>query len=304
MKNNNDNIQFSNLIDMEDPYSVLNEVKEIVSLMSPGLDFRPVEQVFEDVLKLFRGEFAGYRKCNTEYHDLKHTTDTFLAFARLIHGAFINRHYFKERNIALGLISALMHDTGYMQTMNDDTGTGAKYTLQHISRSIAFMDKYFIDNEYFSGEDFERCGQMLNCTGFSAHVGSIDFNSEEVEILGKILGTADLLGQMADRNYPEKLLFLYSEFHEGQVLGFADEFDLLKKTINFYDIIKKRFVTELGSVNKFSVYHFAERWNINRDLYSEAIEKNIGYLKSVIDNSEKDYRTHLRRGGMVQKNSA
>lgn len=124
MKNNNDNIQLSNLIDMEDPDSVLNEVKEIASLMSPGFDSRPLGQVFKDVLRLFRGEFPGYRKCNTEYHDLKHTTDTFLAFARLIHGAFINGHHFKERNMTLGLISALMHDTGYMQTMNDNTGTG------------------------------------------------------------------------------------------------------------------------------------------------------------------------------------
>lgn len=161
-----------------------------------------------------------------------------------------------------------------------------------------------MDNEYYSGEDFDRCGQMLNCTGFSAHVGSIDFNTNEVEMLGKILGTADLLGQMADRNYLEKLLFLYSEFHEGQVQGFADELDLLKKTINFHDIIKKRFVTELGSVNKFMVYHFAERWNINKDLYLDAIENNIGYLNGVISNSGKDYRAHFRRGGVIQRLSA
>jgi len=304
MKNNSDNIQLSNLVDMDNPDSVLNEVKEIAALMSPGFDPRPVERVFEDVLRLFRGEFPGYRKCNTEYHDLKHTTDTFLAFARLMHGAFIKGHHFKTRNITLGLISALMHDTGYMQTMNDDTGTGAKYTLQHISRSIAFMDKYFRDKEYYSGEDFDHCGQMLNCTGFSANVGSIGFKSDEVGMLGKILGTADLLGQMADRNYLEKLIFLYNEFHEGQVQGFADEFDLLKKTISFYDIIKNRFVTELGSVNRYMVCHFEERWNINRDLYLDAIEKNIGYLKGVIDGPEKDYRAHFRRSSIIQRSSA
>ena len=299
MKDNNENIQLSNLIDMDDPDSVLNEVKVICSMMLPDLDFRPIEQVFEDVLRLFRGEFPGYRKCNTHYHDLKHTTDTFLALARLVHGAFIKGHRFKERNIMLGLTSALMHDTGYMQDMDDDTGTGAKYTLLHISRSIAFMDKYFAASDYYSGEDFDCCGQMLNCTGFSANVSTIGFETAEVEMLGKILGAADLLGQMADRNYLEKLRSLYNEFQEGNVPGFKDEFDLLEKTINFYEIINKRLVTELGGVNKLAIYHFAERWNINRDLYSEVIEKNIRYLREVICNSRENYHIHLRRGIVV-----
>lgn len=235
----NDKMELAKLVNMDDPYSVLGEVRHVASMMYPQIELGPVERLFDDILRLFKGDFPGYRKCNTEYHDLQHTTDTFLASARLIHGAFISGHHFKERNIVLGLIAALMHDTGYIQTNNDDTGTGAKYTLQHISRSIDFMDNYFRGKHYYSVEDFDCCGKMLNCTGFSTKVGSIDFNSDETEVIGKILGTADLLGQMADRKYLEKLLFLYDEFVEGKVMGFENEFDLLKKTISFYDITKK-----------------------------------------------------------------
>ena len=116
-----------------------------------------------------------------------------------------------------------------------------------------------------------------------------------------MLGTADLLGQMADRDYLEKLLFLYYEFREGNVLGFENELDLLKKTIDFYTSINERFVRELGNLNKYMIYHFKERWNINKDLYQEAIERNIEYLKYILDKHEKNYHYYLRRGNIVTK---
>ena len=58
-----------------------------------------------------------------------------------------------------------MHDTGYIQTLDDNFGTGAKYTLQHVSRSILFMKKYFAQNDY-SKEDFKFCKNCLLCTGY------------------------------------------------------------------------------------------------------------------------------------------
>ena len=140
---NNNNSQLSSLIDMQEPYSVLGEVKTVYGMMFPGMEFEVVRLFFDDIVRLFRGEFPGYRKCNTEYHDLKHTTDTFLATARLIHGAIADGHRFSERSARLGLISALMHDTGYSQTIDDEKGTGAKYTIEHVDRSIDFAEVYF-----------------------------------------------------------------------------------------------------------------------------------------------------------------
>jgi hypothetical protein len=106
---------------------------------------------------------------------------------------------------------------------------------------------------------------------------------------------------MADRIYLEKLLFLFYEFKEGGVMGYDNELDLLKKTIDFYTMTQKRFAIELGGVNEYMRYHFKARWNLDRDLYMEAIEKNISYLQYVLKNHEKDYRDHLRRGSMVKK---
>ncbi len=55
-----------------------------------------------------------------------------------------------------------------------------------------------------------------------------------------MLGSADLLGQMSDRAYLEKLLFLYKEFREAGIPGFNTEFDIIRKTVDFYEITVQR----------------------------------------------------------------
>ncbi len=293
-------IQLSRIVNMKDPQGLLDEVEAIVLMMFPEFDFETLNRVFKDIMRLFRGEYKGYRKCNTEYHDLNHTTDALLVMARLTHGAFLTGEDLTREVVNLGLICALMHDTGYIQTLDDGVGTGAKYTNIDTKRSIVFMDKYIADNR-LSKEDFKNYSNILKCTGLRTNIKEIEFETREIELLGKMLGTADLLGQMADRIYLEKLLFLFYEFKEGEVMGYDNELDLLKKTIDFYTMTKKRLAIELGGVNEYMRYHFKARWNVDRDLYMEAVEKNISYLKFIIKNHEKDYRDHLRRGSMVKK---
>lgn len=296
----NDKIQLSKLVDMENPRGVLDEVKTIVFMLFGEFDFEPLSRVFRDVVKLFRGEYPGYQRCNTEYHDLRHTTDTMLAMIRLIHGVVLHEETLCQKHIALGIVGALFHDTGYIHTQDDISGTGAKYTLVHVQRSIEFMDKYF-RKKNLPREDFKSCRDILKCTSLNIKINEIQFKSREIELLGKMLGTADILGQMADRTYLEKLLFLFYEFQEGNVEGCTQELDILKKTASFYDTTKKRLVCELGGVNKYMIYHFKERWKIDGDLYEDAIEKNINYLKYILATYKKKYREYLRRGGYVKK---
>lgn len=288
------------MVNMRDPQSLLDEVEAIVLMMFPEFDFETLNRVFKDIMRLFRGEYQGYRKCNTEYHDLNHTTNALLVMTRLTHGAFLIGEGLTGEDVNLGLICALMHDTGYIQTLDDNVGTGAKYTSIDTKRSIVFMEKYIADNR-LSKADFKNYSDILKFTGLHTNVKEIEFETREIELLGKMLGTADLLGQMADRIYLEKLLFLFYEFKEGGVMGYDNELDLLKKTIDFYTMTKKRFAIELGGVNEYMRYHFKARWNVDRDLYMEAVEKNISYLQYVLKNHEKDYRDHLRRGSMVKK---
>ena len=290
--------QISDLINMESPEDVFDEVKKTVLLIFPRFDFAPVFLTFRDVLRLFQGQYPGYQACDTNYHDLKHTTDTFLAMARIIHGAAITDAHFSEKNVALGLISALLHDSGYILTL-DEEGPGARYTVVHIRRSIAFMENYFEAGD-FSREDFAFCSTNLNCTGLDVRIDETQFASQENEIFGKMLGTADLLGQMADRTYLEKLPFLYDEFKIANIDGFGSELDFFRNTPGFVDRTVDRFQHELGGVKRYMRHHFRARWEIDHDLYTSSIENTIAYLKQIIEHHPDDCRKHLRRSGIIK----
>jgi hypothetical protein len=268
-------------VSLDNPGDVLGEIRDIILLIYRKFNFNQFDQVFRDILKLFNGHYPGYRRCNTIYHDLSHTMDCLLVTAKLIHGASINRIVFSQRDVTLGLISALMHDTGYIQAVEDNQGTGAKYTSNHIQRSIEFMEKYFHDHG-FPSEYLPICRNFLRCTGLDVKIAEIKFQSREHEILGQILGTADLIGQMANENYLEKLPFLYDEFEEGGVPGYRDKFDLMKKTPAFWEMVKMRLGNELGHVDRYLRDYLRVLWGINQDLYRQAIDRNMERLQSIL----------------------
>ena len=256
-------------------------------------DFTVLSTVFADVVKLFRGEYFGYRSCNTCYHDLKHTTDCLLAMARMIHGASLNGCSLPARDVTLGLTAALFHDTGYIQADDDLEGTGGKYTLVHVARSVAFMEKYF-HQAGFSSRDLDYCRCCVQCTGLDERIEALRFESAHHREVGWMLGTADLLGQMADQTYLARLPFLYREFAEAHVPGFESELELLRKTPAFWDFTQLRLNSELGNVHRYMLDHFRAWWGLNRDVSRESIEENIAYLKFILENHESDYRTYLR----------
>jgi hypothetical protein len=291
-------IQISSLVDMENPQHVVDEAKKIASMMIPEFDVAPVSRAFIDVLRLFDGHYPGYRACDTQYHNLKHTTDTFLAMARIIHGATVMGHPFSAWNITLGLISALLHDTGYILADGEE-GPGARHTLIHIRRSIDFMDAYFAAMG-LSTEDVDFCRNILRCTGLDVKIDTIRFASNENEILGKMLGTADLLGQMADRTYLEKLPFLYDEFKIAGVPGIGSDLDFFRNTPKFVDMTIDRFQNELGGVSHYMRPHFRVRWGIDEDLYMSAIKRTMAYLKEILECPPDNCRTQLRRAGVIR----
>ena len=292
--------QFSRLVNSADPVSVISEVKTLMDSIWPDFDNAVIDKVGRDVIDLFQGRYLGYLACNTEYHNLAHTTDALLAMIRLIHGASVAGESISSRNALLACIATLLHDSGYIQHSDEVDGTGARFTLTHITRSIQFMETYFRQNG-FSTCEFENCRVMLECTGLGTKIADVNFANAEIGMLGRMLGTADLLGQMADRAYLEKLLFLYYEFSEGSVAGYESELQLLKKTLEFYDVTKVRFAQELSGVNRFLRFHFEARHQIDADLYDDAMKKNRLYLADILENHEHEYREYLRRDGIVAK---
>ena len=140
---------------------------------------------------------------------------------------------------------------------------------------------------------------MILCTELDADIAAIPFPSREAELLGKMLATADLLSQMADRTYLEKLLFLYYEFREGNVGDFQDELDMLQKSVGFFDFISHRLKNKLDGCYRFMKNHFSFRWGIEEDLYLESIDRQKDYLRQILKMPGSDPRDHLKRSGIV-----
>ncbi|MBN2532239.1 MAG: HD domain-containing protein [Spirochaetales bacterium] len=293
-------IQLSRLIDMSNPGKVLNEIKKIFCHHYPANRFNPVKSYFVQVKRIFEGKFKGYKRCNTYYHDFKHTLDTLLASARILDG-----YNLKEKpipvNMATNLLAAaLFHDVGYIQEEWDNEGTGAKFTKYHIQRSVEFLLKHQ-DKLRIDKDNIEMINRFIRCTGFASEMLLIKFLSEQERITGAILGTADLMGQMSDRTYLEKLLFLYYEFKEAEIEGYETEFDVIKKTIDFYEMTKEKFKKPLMKMNTYVLYHFNKRYDIHHDLYGETIERHINYIKRIISDSSTNFRRKLNRANWVEE---
>lgn len=286
--------QLADLLDIEDHDAVIEEIRIIASLAFPRFEYGPFDRAYGDIARLFRGEYPGYRCSNVDYHDLSHTLSVTLAMARLMHGAIESGYPLTEKEFDIGLTCGLMHDTGYIQRSGDTEGTGAKYTLVHINRSVEFIVQYYRNDPLFQ-EEIPFFDSILQCTGLNTRIGEIKFPSESIKRLGQMLGTADLLGQMADRHYLEKLLDLYYEFVEAGITAYSSQLDLLEKTRGFFQMTRQRFSNELGDVFLYSRHHFRRRWNIDEDLYMSSIERNLNYLDYLITHRRDEYRLHLRR---------
>jgi len=279
------NNKLDDLIDTNSPVETLAEIKKILHLIDPSLDPSPVEKIFEDIIHLFNGKFPGYKANNTKYHNLEHTCSSTLASARLIHGLHIQGQIFSPRLVQLCLIGTLFHDTGLIQTEKEKEGTGAQHTIGHEDRSITLMGKYLAGKGY-SLEDIRDCGHMIKCTELFLSLDEIPFHSEEVRTMGKVVGTADLVAQMADRNYQEKLPFLFLEFQEAGMEGFETPLELFQKTEEFYRrVARKRLTDILGGLTSAALYHFRKRWDIDKNLYEESIKYNIRRMKETVEES-------------------
>lgn len=287
------------LVNTMDYGCVRDEVHAICMDAYPSFDFKRVDMVFNDVVRLFRGQYPGYRGCNTEYHDLKHTTDVLLALASLLNGYRLTGNGVSQPMFELALIAALMHDTGYIQQSVDCSGTGAKYTSVHVERSLIFITEYF-EQQGWSLKEMAACCRMVAATELSFSFDDIPFITSEESRAGRALFCADLLGQMADRVYLEKLLFLYMEFSEAHVQGYASEKELLMKTTGFYDLMWKRLHDGAGYESASMRAHFNHRHKLDEDLYCISARRNMEYLQEVLQ-SESDHRRMLQRGGIVER---
>ncbi len=295
-------LEISRCFDNTDPNLVWAKAADVIRLIYPRYDFTLVEKVYKDVQRVFYGEFPGYAPIKTLYHDLSHTLEVFMCGVRLIHGVHRSGTLLTEEEINLMLLAILMHDIGYAQRRGEEVGTGAQLTRTHVQRGVKFMEHYFGERRLPSEILVDVKGMILGTEHFHPFA-QIDFASERSRLLAQIVATADILGQMADRKYVEKLGFLFLEFQEAEFGNYRSMFDLMRQTPHFYRLTREKLDGVLGGIYCHLDRHFEAVFDVRRNHYIEAIENNMAYLKSVVARGEAELLTSLKRYGIARSYS-
>lgn len=273
-------------IDTRHPHQVEAQVRSIYHGLFQDADPIFVHCAFEWANQCFTGGFADYQAIDARYHDFEHTLQGTLCLARLLHARQAARAQpiLTRPAFELALLAILFHDTGYLKKRQDTDGTGAKYTMTHVARSVDFAGEFLAAKRY-SPADIEAVCNMIRCTGVNADLGGIPFRNELERISGYALATADLLGQMAAADYLEKLPVLFQEFaeaarHDGRpaarLAAYESADELIRNTPSFWEnYVLPKIANDFGGLHVFLNDPYPDGPNA----YLEAIHQNLARIQ-------------------------
>ena len=282
----------TNSIQVSSTVAVKEAVRELFAVGWPGESFDRVAVAFEEFERLFSGRKPGYHGVDTIYHDRQHSLDMTLAMARLsvgYEGSVDAPLRIGAERAVMALVTSLFHDAGYIREIGDrQYRNGAEFTLYHVTRSARFLARFLptIGLEAW----VPVATRMVHFTGYEIKLSQIQLSDGRDRKLGHLLGTADLIAQMADRCYLEKCRDrLYPEFVLGGIaaaLGsdgimqvrYSSGLDLLRQT--------PRFVSETRAERlegEFEhAYRYVEPLFGGKNPYLEAIDRNLVYLHRIL----------------------
>ena len=267
-------LDFSRTTDLQ------NLTRERIHHLFGGNEDAYIDEFVDAIQDFFAGRQSGYQPMDTPYHDIAHTLQATLCLVELLH----NRHIAEATprldagHFKLVLIAELFHDIGYLKLTGDTQGSGAKYTHEHEKRSCNFA-RAFLEQRDWPSNDIKTIENLIKATGPTANLSRIEFDSEIEHELGKMVCTADYIGQMSDPNYPDKLEALFNEFKESyQYQGipenewpFASYEQLLKSTPDFWGIfMQKKLSVECSDLCRYLKHPIS-----GENPYLESIEKNL-----------------------------
>ena len=161
------------------------------------------------------------------YHDVEHTMMVTLVGQEIFRGKLLSEGSVSPRDWAHFTIALLCHDIGYVRGIcPGDTGsrmitdteggsidmprnaTDAFLTPYHIERGKMFVRSRFGGHPDI---DADLIAATIENTRFPVPA---DSNAADVVDWAVLVQAADLIGQMADPDYPRKLPALYYEFEE------------------------------------------------------------------------------------------
>jgi hypothetical protein len=282
----------TNTVQVSSTSAVTAAVSELFASAWPDAPFDRVAAAFEEFDKLYTGRMPGYHGVDTVYHDLQHSLDMTLAMTRLMVGyerSVPTRERFGADRAAMALVTSLFHDAGYIRECEDRKHrNGAEFTLYHVTRSARFLARFLPTLGMDAWVPIST--RVVHFTGYEVELSQIQLPDPRDRKLGHLLGTADLIAQMADRCYLEKCRDrLYPEFVLGGIaagpgrngalqIRYSSGLDLLRQTPGF---VRETRVRRLEGEFEHA-YRYLEVLFDGKNPYLEAIERNLGFLDRVL----------------------
>ena len=287
MQHRRSDYDVTNTVQVSSPQAVGEAVCDLFARTWPDPPLATLRQAFDDFQRLFNGEFPGYLGCDTAYHDLQHSLDGTLATARLIIGHDRSQPEADRFGMQLGLLGVviiLFHDAGYIRRHDEADRHGAEFTASHVSRSAQFLADYL--PHIGLGEYAQTAARIVHFTGYEVKFEQIQTADPRLRRLGHLIGTGDLIAQLADRCYLEKCRDrLYPELALGSLadprparVQYDSGLDVLRQTPRFIDELRSSRLDGAFA----GAYHHLETLFDGSNPYLEAIERNERYLRQAL----------------------
>lgn len=255
------------------------------------LDVALLHAGFELVDRLFAGAHPGYLACDMPYHDLRHSLDTALVAARIVAGCVRDGSgaagSISAEQALLGVLLAVLHDVGYLRETTEAALVGPQLAAEHEARGVRFAARW-LGTTTLAGA--APLAELIQATHLRADWERIFAQHDAAAIaVGCMLGTADLVSQIADRWYVERCYHhLYPEFVLGgsdrrrlpdgrEELLYRDALDLVVKTRGFCEaVIRDRLRARFLEVGHGLAAYFE-----GADPYADAIGRNLDRLARI-----------------------
>lgn len=199
---------------------------------------------------------------NAPYHNVEHTILVTLAGQEILRGKQQTEGGISCEDWLHFIVSLLCHDIGYVQgvcpqdQVNEGlcakgvdgeiislpTGTtDASLTPYHVDRGKLFIEEYFVDHPLIDVTVIQRNIEM---TRFPIPA---DEAHQDTTSYAGLVRAADLIGQLSDPKYLQKIPALFREFQEtgtNQNLGYHHPQDLRLAFPNFFWKVIYRYIQE------------------------------------------------------------
>lgn len=282
----------TNTVQVSSPSAVRHAVTQLLQDTWPSIQLSTLASAFETFELMFSGRMPGYEGVDTLYHDTQHTLDITLAMTRLLAGferQAAPADLLGAERALVGIITALFHDVGYLREAHDNvTANGAEFTRNHVSRGARFLAGYLPQLGLHAWVPV--ASEIIHFTGYEKPFAEIVTPDPRDRQVGYLLGTADMMAQMADRCYLEKCrdrlypefvlggVALHSAADGGRAVRYASGLDLLRQTPQFMQNVRSgRLEKDFGRG-----YRFLEVLYQGRNPYIESIERNLAFLQQIL----------------------